>query len=307
MHNSRGPIAIGVVGLLLASSLLVACGQKSDDVQDPKESVLGLSAEEVAARYSYVDRGEGVTPVYVLVPEFSDPSDVYARELLARQCLAGVVEYNPVPPEQKEIPWLDSRTGLPKFDEQLAAQFGYGWLHSAGSADPVIPFSVTITESMMEQMEACGQEADARLGDAPETLLNDIAAAGGAALEADTRGTIRKAAQAWQACMEPVGVIDLPEDPAFMPPESIVANTTVVDESGVMTEGPQTEVTQRERDVAVADARCRVESGYVNAERQVRVDAELEAIGRNIEGFEAVRAQYVEYQKGIDAVIAELG
>ncbi|MNW69084.1 hypothetical protein D3C74_480080 [compost metagenome] len=65
-------------------------------------------------------------------------------------------------------------------------------------------------------------------------------------------------------------------------------------------------MSDREREVAVIDARCRAE-GYDEAVFHARVEGELAAIGRDVEGFEATRDDYLEYQKRIDAVINELG
>lgn len=288
------------VGLLFASLTLAGCERSSPS--DGSSS--GLSADEVVARYGYVDHGDGLTPVFVLVPEFKDPSDGYARDLLARRCLAGVVDYAAVPPDQLQDPLWDQRTAQPRFDEQTAAQYGYGRWDASSLPDTAVPDSVVITEDMHSAMVACGQEADARLGNPPERLPLAIENAGWAAIEGDTN--VGDAADAWHACMEPVGVIDLPESPAQMPPESVVPSPSI-DASGFLADPPQTAVTQAERDVAVADARCRAESGYTEAVHQARSQAELEAIGRDIEGFEAVRAEYAEYQRGVDAVIAELG
>ncbi|MCL2423792.1 MAG: hypothetical protein FWD11_07890, partial [Micrococcales bacterium] len=164
--------------------------------------------------------------------------------------------------------------------------------------------SVTITDSMLAKMVECGKEADARLGSPPERLLNDIEFAGWDAIEGDAG--VQKAEQAWHACMEPVGLIDLPASPSQMPPASVIP-PPVFDADGFAADPPPTVVTQAERDVAVADARCRAESGYTDAVRKARARGELEAIGANIEGFEAARTAYTEYQKGVDAVIAELG
>lgn len=302
MRDSRSPIAKGAVGLLLASLALAGCEQSSE--QNSKETQSGLSAADVADRYGYVDRGDDLTPVFVLVPEFRDLSDGYARDLLARQCLAGVVDYVAVPPDQLQSPLTDVRTGQPKFDEQIAAQYGYGWMHSTGLPTTAVPSSVIITDGMRDKMVACGQEADERLGRPPERLFNIIESAGWDAIVGNA--DVEDAAQAWRVCMEPVGVIDLPADPSEMPTESVFDYSTA-GASGVFTEMPLTAATQAERDVAVADARCRTESGYTDAVHQARSQGELEAIGADIEGFEAARVAYTEYQKGVDAVIAELG
>jgi hypothetical protein len=274
---------------------MAGCGQSSEETSPD------LSADEVADRYGYVDRGDGLTPVFVLVPEFHDPSDGYARDLLARQCLAGVIEYQAVPPDQLQSPTEDKRTGQPRFDEQIAAQYGY---HLADFSDTAVLDPVTVTESVRSKMEACGRETDARLGNLPGGPLEGILDAGWDAIAGDA--TVRRAEQTWRACMEPVGLIDLPASPQEMPPASLLP-PPAFDANGIATDSPSTVATQAERDIAVADARCRAESGYTDAVLQARSRGELEAIGADIEGFEAARAAYTEYQKGVDAVIAELG
>jgi hypothetical protein len=65
--------------------------------------------------------------------------------------------------------------------------------------------------------------------------------------------------------------------------------------------------TARERKVATLDAQCRETVGFTRAELRARAEAELEAIGRDIEGFESARQEFKEYDGKITQVIQELG
>lgn len=281
---------------LLLSGLVAGCSDsgtaKNDEV---------LSAEEVAARYGYEPASATLTPVFALVPQYKDPRDGYARDLLAERCLEGVVQYNAVDPSAEES-LIDRRTHQLQFDEEIAQQWGYPVLRLPVTADSAVPDDVEITTEIHEKMVACGQKADERLGVVPERLLSGIESAGWNAVAGDDR--VEDASEAWVSCMAPVGVIDLPDTPDQMPSASVVKPP--VDSAGNIIDA-QVALSEREREVAVADARCRVESGYTAAVLQARVDAELAAIGRDPEGFEASRHDYEEYAAGIDEVVAELG
>ncbi|QAY63226.1 hypothetical protein ET495_08195 [Xylanimonas allomyrinae] len=286
-----------MAGALLAGGLITACEQS------PASSSEALTAQEVAARYGYdIDR-ETTTPVYALVPQFRDPDDIYARELLGRECLAGVVEYRPSRPGEDTNPTFDERTMQIVFTEEIAQQFGYPQLRTIPQPDTAIPDSVTITAEIQARMVECGQRADERLGVAPQRLLNAIEATAWMGVEDDD--AVAQATTRWRECMAPVGLIDLPDRPQLMPTDSIrnAASPTGQDES----DSGSVAASEWERGIAVADAHCRTTSGYDRAVHVSRTTAELAAIGADIEGFEAARAEYVEYQKGVDAVIAELG
>ncbi|GAA3232251.1 hypothetical protein GCM10010488_38840 [Oerskovia jenensis] len=279
-----------VTGLLVTAALAGCSAAGADDGPAPGGDV---------ARYGYDESTATHTPVYELVPQFNDPRDGYARDLLAQQCLQGVIEYLPVVPGSGS-PLYDARTGELAFDEQIAQQWGYVSLRLP-PANPVVPGGVEITPEMQDAMIACGKKTDERLGDVPARFLNGVLSAGWDAVDGDAG--VREAIQAWRACMGPAGVADLPESPVAMPSESVTG--PIGDADGVLTD-TTVPLTDRERDVAVIDARCRAQ-GYDKAVFHARVEGELAAIGRDVEGFEATRDDYVEYEKRIDAVINELG
>lgn len=295
MNRRRTPAVLGAAGVLLAGGLLTGCEQS----QEPQS----LSAKEVSARYGYDVEQATMTPVFALVPQFRDPTDGYARELLGAICLEGVVEYRPTPPGETGDPTFDERTFQTRFDEEIAHLYGYPVLRTFALADTAVPDSVPITDEIHAAMVACGEKTNQRLGRPPERVLNVIEATGWMAVEGDA--TVAKASDRWQQCMAPVGLIDLPDNPSLMPSPSL--SSGMPQEGQPLSDSTEHGVSAWEREVAVADARCRVESGYDRALLQARATAELEAIAADIEAFESARIAFVEYQKGVDAVIAEFG
>lgn len=291
-------IAVAALGFVLVGCTAQGANPDGDTVASS-----GAGPAEVAERYGYdIDASVGLTPVYALVPEYSLPEDGYARDLLARECLAGVVDYRVTPPSHADR-FTDARTGQPIFDVQVATESGYPFLRRdpLAAEGQVISPDVEITDAIDEKMHACGEQADERLGQPPVRLLSEIAYAGWQRVETD--GRVADAVERWHACMAPVGVVDLPEDIGDMPSPSVLggaaANRFVPD-----TDVP---LTEREREVAVADATCREEVQYPQTVHRVRAEAELEMIGRNLDAFDAVRSEYEDYQAGVEKVIAELG
>lgn len=288
-----------VAEVVAMSTLIAGCtvGESADGA---------ISVQDVAARYGYDEASAALSPVFALVPQYKDPKDGYARDLLAAKCLVGVVEYRVVAPGS-QVGLIDERTGQLVFDEQVAAEWGYPQLRLPASADSAVPDTVHVTPQMQEAMRACGQEADERLGKPPQRLLGGIEDSGWAAVPQDPG--VLAAIEAWRTCMAPAGVIDLPDDPHEMPSASVVTQgSQATDTQGnVVGAAGSVPLSDRERDVAVLDAQCRDLSGYNNAEFHARVQAELRAIGRDVDGFEASRAAYETYGEKLDEVITELG
>lgn len=262
-----------------------------------------LDAAEVADRYGYDLASSELTPVYALIPEYNDPRDGHARDLLARRCLEGVVEYEPIQLGE-QANFSDERTRELIFDEQVAAQWGYSAQRLHPISDGAAINNVTTTPAVSEAMQQCGREADERFGTPPQLLPNDVQAAGWDALA--TSDELDATVARWRECMEPGGVIDLPPNPHEMPSPSVVTPGSQVEENGGLV-GTDVLPSAREIEVALLDARCRDESGFTETEFRVRATAELEAIGRNLEEFDAVREEYRRYGEGVDDVIAELG
>ncbi|QAY62799.1 hypothetical protein ET495_05490 [Xylanimonas allomyrinae] len=197
----------------------------------------------------------------------------------------GVVQYTPKSPDSR---WdgADPRTGQWTLDEATAQASGYPFLRERPPAAEGIPADVVVTDALQKTMASCAAKANERVGKAPERLLNDIETAGWNAL--DGAPEAKKAIADWRTCMAPVGLVDLPADPSDMPPTSVVARPGQADNPGVP-------LTNQERTVAVADARCRAQVDYYGTELRLRAQGELTAIGANLKEFEAARAGYQEH------------
>ncbi|ACZ29067.1 hypothetical protein Xcel_0026 [Xylanimonas cellulosilytica DSM 15894] len=292
----RTRLILGASVVCAAVASLTACSAESETT--------GLSADAVAERYGYRATESALSPVYALVPQFRDPADGYARDLLARQCLQDIVEYTPVVPGASGG-FKDERTGQWVLDEPTAQASGYPYLRPKDGPVGGVPDDVVLTDATLAEMERCGVAADERLGTPPARLLNDIEATGwfAATDSPDMADVIGQ----WRECMVPLGLADLPEDPTLMPPRSVI-NAVVDAESEAANGGyGAMPLTDREREVAVSDAKCLAQVDYYGIQNRVRAEAELSMIGENLKEFEAVRREYETYQRGVDAVIAELG
>jgi hypothetical protein len=284
-------------GLLAIVVAVGGCSSGSDGTRGEAR----VDRSDVASRIGYDIAGSDLTPVFAAVPQYKDPREAYARDLLARDCLRGIVEYRVEPPKSSE--YYDERTGQGVFDERVAQKWGYSASRVNPAPDTAVRDSVTITPEINQKMIGCGKATDRRLGRAPEKTLTDIETAGWDAVTASPE--IARVNKAWKQCMLPAGVADLPDGPHEMPSPSVRTRGTgaVEDSSG----NPAKPVSAREIEVAKADAACRDKVEFSATELRVRAKAELEAIGRDVEGFEAAREAYATYGKGVDKVIAELG
>jgi hypothetical protein len=254
----------------------------------------------MAARYNYDADQSSLTPVYAIVPGFHNPDDDYARALLARDCLAGIVDYQATPPSlnPNDEP-IDPRTGQRNFTAAVAAEWGYQLPPS--QVPRGVASSTAVTDEIFDAMVVCGDETRARLGLPPDPPLSAVEGAGWDARDASS--AVAEAQARWVDCMQPVGVVDLPNNPNDMPSAS-VGSAAAADQITIPGTGVASE---RERQVATADVACRESSGYTQAVFDARVGGELEAIAADIEGFEAARVEYERYTEAINEVIQQYG
>lgn len=255
-----------------------------------------MTADAVAAQYGYDRQSATQLPAFALVPEFMNPDDFYARMLLLQQCMTGMANYTvTAPPPDTPTTVTDQRTRQRRLTPQIAAQWGY--------QVPEPPATV-ILEPGDEQApgfaakeQGCGKQTKEKLGDPPEPLLNSIVTSGFDAINASDQ--VKKVAAAWKTCMGPVGVVDLPANPHDMPSPSVAGTANVGAKAGVPS--------AREKEVALKDAECRESTGFTKTEFRVAADAQLRAIGKDTERFNAVRKQFTVYFAKINKVIEELG
>lgn len=289
-----------LIATILAISTLASGCESSNSAGESASGTEsdGVAATEVASQYGYDIESATQTPAFALVPEYKDPRDLYARILLAQQCLEGILQYQVMPPPPDTSSTVfDPRSGDRRFNEEIAAQWAY-------QVPPPSPPTTTELSSGLSESEiderrlACGEATNDRLGLPPEIVLNDIVAAGWGAFAVSDE--VDSAAGEWRTCMAPAGVIDLPAGPNDMPSPSVASQ-------GSGSDGSSGVPSAREREVAIQDAQCREATGFAAAALNARAEGELVAIGRDIEGFESTRLAYREYSAGIDQVIEELG
>lgn len=292
-----------IASLLAISALSSACAG-SDHGPSSASDAHTLTADQAADRYGYDINSATTSPVYAIIPEYNDPRDTYARQLLARACLKGVLDYPATPPAPvTPDDAFDPRTAQRIFNVTIASRWGY-------QLPPRANTGATATETVSPEVQSkkisCGDEADKRLGLPPAKPVTAIEDAGWAAV--DTDSGVASAATGWQKCMSPVGIIDLPSNPHDMPSPSVVTpGSRGTDAQGNQVSNGAVGASARERQVAVADATCRAQVGFDAAELAARARAELTAIGHDVEGFESARRQYKQYEKGVDKVIEEMG
>lgn len=290
-----------IIGILVLG-LAPGCSATASDTTSPKEKV---EFTAVADQYGYDMETAKYTPTYALVPEYMDPRDGYARDLLARRCLQGVVDYKPITLGiSNDV--ADERTGQPLFNADIASRLGYSARRLQQRPDDAVPDNADITPAIEKSMKSCGVQADKRLGKPPVALLGRIETAGWDALVTDP--AMKKTNAEWKTCMQPAGIVDLPDKPDEMPSPSIAsAGSQTADENGNITYSSSVPPSKREIEVAELDAQCRTKVDYDRVMLRERATAELKNIGRNLDQFEAVRVEYQRYGKGADKVIAELG
>lgn len=192
--------------------------------------------------------------------------------------------------------WNDVRRKL--FDVELAEQFGYGTSRELARTDAEEARWRAIDTANSEVGRAAGATVDACFAESGRTLGTDGRTdpyslaeqlAGNAYDDAVMAKEVLAAERKWRACMGPVGVADLPESPLMMPSGSISALRPSDDAPSPI--GRQTAVPTRERDVAVADARCRDSTGYSVALYEAEWHAQVDALRRRADDLRRYRKQ----------------
>lgn len=301
------------VGVLCAAALLAGCsgGGEGADGATSGPGGDGLSPEAVAERYGYDPATAALTPVFELLPNYNDERAHIAEQLVVRECMKDVVEL-PIDRAAEDPTFFEPRTHQARKTEELAAQWGYAF-HYPSFTQPEDPADTEAARAHREQVLAtpegqaalteCQAELRERLPEPPILAMWEIEFAGWEAADVDP--AVLEAAAAWRVCLEPAGVIDLPEDPMNMPSRSIQEAMGIPDTGAL--NAPLPPASQWERDVAVADVRCRESSGWTQARWDARIQGELAAIGQDVQGFEAARLAYAEWGTRLDSVMAELG
>lgn len=237
-----------------------------------------------------------------------------AQQILVQDCLAkqgyewGVfIDSSNVRPGAS---WNDVHRKL--FDVNLAEEFGYGNSRELARTDAeesrwraIDAANKEVGQTATAAVDACFGTTGKKLGTTGETDPYSLAEqlAGNAYDDAVRAETVVAAERKWRSCMAPVGVADLPDSPNLMPSESISGLRPGTDAPSAI--GSETAIPARERQVAVADAKCRVSSDYTKAAYLAEWDAQVDALRQHADDLTRYRRQADAEQKRAEQIIAE--
>jgi hypothetical protein len=234
----------------------------------------------------------------------------YATQLLAKECMDKTQYDWPLPAQTVEPPtgesWND--VGRKLFNPELARKYGYG-----NSPEHVIPEAeraandafVAAANGMDDQggaaFDSCWDRASKKLRTQsdPTELAQSLQTAG--ETSPHDRALVRTAVQKWKKCMAPAGVADLPSDPNEMTPTLFLSEDAV----GANIDNTDSIVSDREREVAVLDARCQRSTGWLQASYNAEWDQQAEALRTHADDLKRNQAEALRQRQRALSVIAE--
>lgn len=303
------PIAlVAVVGVMLP---LAACASAAG--YSPPTATTTASSAEVELPPQ--DRSQWVMPL----DQFQDPSTdallSYAENLLVADCLEGEGINWPIPwqPTNDES-YLEppaNISGFPALTVALATESGYhvnfnpGW--RGGSHESVVELNAIAlsTPGFEPVFGACLDEAREQVptlavSESTNRLLGWRAEADSLA---DDPPAVVDAGARWQQCLKDAGYVSVPDSPyekdeadAFMPSDELRA------ELGIPPR--QSELTQQEIGLAVADASCRESSGWSEAYYQAVWDAQAILVSENADELVHIREEWEAAREVVLDVVA---
>lgn len=234
----------------------------------------------------------------------------YAEQLLIAKCLEVQGYEWPVPWQDTEFPLPETtnRTAMRIFNTEIAKRFGYHHAPPPNLADAVawsefsaFANSYSPDEGFRTRFLACGEDARHEQTLDGADGLNYIAS-----LEIQAQDqiasneAIREATLKWKSCLSEFVSFDLPNDPWSEMPTSEMAEKYSI-------YGPNAtrEASAEEISIAMADADCRVTSGYSSARYQAEWDAQLLLVKANRDKLDRIRNDAVAHTAELKNVIAE--
>ncbi|MGN8552101.1 UNVERIFIED_CONTAM: hypothetical protein OHV15_05915 [Microbacterium sp. SLM126] len=234
----------------------------------------------------------------------------YAEQLLIGECLTAAGYEWPVP-------WRDTEFPLPAninpsgrwlFDVAIAERWGY---HAAPVPDPAevreweefrafastyapdAEFDATFTACA----DASRDPASAEYIDGWNWIVDLVTQAND---EATNDETVEAAAEKWRDCLAPQVDFEVPDNPWSEMPPLAVAN-----EFGLTGDLATAVASPEEIRVAVADARCRDESGATIALYEAEHDAQERLVTENRARLERLRTDTLAHKESLMAVVGE--
>jgi hypothetical protein len=234
----------------------------------------------------------------------------YAEQLLIRDCLTAAGYEWPVPWRDPEFPLPANfnSSGRWLFDVAIAERWGY---HAAPAADPTeareweefrafastyapdTEFDSTFTTCA----DASRNPDSAEYIDGWNWIVDLVAQANDEAMGDET---VKAAAEKWRVCLAPQVDFEVPNNPwSEMPP------LTVATEFGLTGDRATASATPEEIRVAVADARCRDESGATAALYEAEHDAQKRLVTENRARLDGLRDDTLAHKKSLMALVGE--
>lgn len=277
----------------VAVSVLGACG---GDAQEPRVAVdLAKNRERWVLP---LDEFHGLN--YAI-------SD-YAEALLIEECMLEAGFAYPVgEPKRMDSPPEPTLNDAYRqlFDEELAAEFGYG-------GPPVEPVIASLTPEERAALESdegqaafdrCVNEAREELPLPPDRdLVESLASAAYSSAEANEE--VLDAASKWRECMASTGISDLPVTPQQMPTESLRAAWGKPPGGEDQAYQPPT---TEEIEVAVQDARCQETSGFAQAFYDAEWDAQMEMLADNEDALMRLKAANDAHAELVEEILTSRG
>lgn len=258
LHSRMRGFLPAAIALLLCVSGCADDAPNNKDVSAQEVSQITAPADGTMSKDGLVkkDSTKGTLPAdpYRL-PD--DRLQTYAENLYIANCMKQSGYEYPV----QTYDWNDPATPLEsppgyngRFTVAKAQAYGYHvsskrreeWLKVVEQKNQLLkdPAADKTFMACSEKLRSSGVfKASDKLGGGVAPYVNDVS----------KLPAVRAAAQRWRKCMAPQGIADLPEEPQIAP--SVATKFGLVD-------GGDSAVSAEEIKLAVADAKCREQSGY---------------------------------------------
>ena len=228
----------------------------------------------------------------------------WAENVLTAECMAAKgLEYRFVEPRDFGAVWNDEGRRL--FDEDVAEEYGYHtdpphyaaiesseWNSRLAAEDP----------RWTESYDSCFAEVRAELPVPDKLMYADLMGADAYRMALEDEAVLA-AAEEWRSCFSDETSISVSVDPDEMPTIELAEEFSLYDD-----EIAPSPITDREREVAGADARCRASTGYTKELYEAEVGfqrdfmeeraSELVEVRRVVQAYEG-RAEDVLHDRGL--------
>lgn len=267
------------------------------------------------------DRARWVMPLDQFQSASAGPLSNYAENLLVADCLGEEGISWPIPWQPTDdASYLEppaNASGFPALTASLASEYGYRARFNPGAWSGQSPEALTELNSIASSTpgfeplsRACLDEARERV---PHLAVNESSnRLTGWMYEAYqtayTAPRVVEASARWQQCLNDAGYASVPAAPAdadaWMPSESLLEEVAIPNRYGEGDGAPESELTQQEIDLAVADATCRESSGWSEAIYQAAWDAQADLVTKHADELVRIRDEWDDAREIVLAVVA---